>query len=82
MQDDFEANSLEGPDHELLAEDDLDGMMEASQVMDYNSDTSNDEPIDCEEGDDEKWEDEWSEGEPSQWVDDSDEPDNQPRSQK
>jgi len=83
MQDDFEADSLEGPDLELLAEDDLDGMMEASQAMDYDSDTSNDEPIDCEEEDDERWEDERSEeGEPSQQVDDSDEssePDAQPR---
>ena len=83
MQDDFEADTSEGPNPELLAEDDLDEMIEASQAMDYDSDTSNDEPIDCEEEDDERWEDERSEeGEPSQQVDDSDEssePDAQPR---
>jgi len=56
MQDNFEA-----PDPELLAEDDLDGMMEASQAMDYDYETSNDEPIDGEEEDDERWEDERSE---------------------
>ena len=66
MQDDFEADSSERPDPELLAEDDLGGMMEASKTMDYDSDTSNDDPIDYEE-EDERWEDERSEvDEPSQ----------------
>ena len=82
MQDDFEADSSERPDPELLAEDDLGGMMEASKTMDYDSDTSNDDPIDYEE-EDERWEDERSEvDEPSQQVDDRDErngPDDQPR---
>ena len=32
MQDDFEADSSERPDPELLAEDDLGGMMEASKT--------------------------------------------------
>ena len=31
--------------------------MEASQAMDYDSDTSDNEPIDCGEEDDEIWED-------------------------
>ena len=81
MQDNFEADSSERPNPELLAEDDLSGMMEASKTMDYDSDTSNDDPIDYEE-EDEMWEDERSEvDEPSQQVDDRDErnePDDQP----
>ena len=36
MQDNFEVDSLEGPDPELLAG----GMMEVSKTMDYDSDTS------------------------------------------
>ena len=82
MQDDFEADSSERPDPELLAADDLGGMMEASKTMDYDSDTSNDDPIDYEE-ENGRWEDERSEvDELSQQVDDRDErngPDDQPR---
>ena len=80
MQDDFEADTSERP-AELLAEDDLGGMMEASKTMDYDSDTSNDDPIDYEE-ENERWEDERSDvDELSQQVDDRDGrngPDDQP----
>ena len=56
--------------------------MEASKTMDYDSDTSNDDPINYEEEENKRWEDERSEvDEPSQQVDDRDErnePDDQP----
>src|SRR5258705_12177219 len=66
-QDDLEPDSSEEDDLDMLSQNDLDGITEANQAMEYDSDTSNDEPMDCEEDEDEGWGDEQpEEGEPSQ----------------
>lgn len=80
--DDLAPETSEEEDLDMLSQDDLDGIAEASKAMEYDSDTSNDEPTDCEEDEDERWEDEWSEeGEPSQVasVEGSSEPEDPPR---
>jgi hypothetical protein len=51
----------------MLSQNDLDGITEANQAIEYDSDTSNHEPMDCEEDEDGGWGDEQpEEGEPSQ----------------
>jgi hypothetical protein len=66
-QDDLEPNSSEEEDLDMLSQNDLDGITEANQAMEYDSDTSNDDPMDCEEDEDERWGDEQpQEGEQSQ----------------
>jgi len=66
-QDDLEPDSSEEEDLDMLSQNDLDGITEANQAMEYDSDTSNDEPMDCEGDEDEGWGDEQpEEGEPSQ----------------
>ena len=48
-QDDLELDSSEEEDLDMLSQNDLDGITEANQAMKYDSDTSNDEVMDCEE---------------------------------
>jgi hypothetical protein len=57
-QDDLEPDSSEEEDLDMLSQNDLDGITEANQAMEYDSDTSNDEPMDCEKDEDESWGDE------------------------
>jgi len=42
----------------MIAQNELDGLMEANWAMEYDSDTSNDEPMDCNRNEDVKWGDE------------------------
>ena len=54
-QDVLEPDSSEEEDLDMLSQNDLDGITEANQAMEYDSGTSNDEPMDCEENEDESW---------------------------
>ena len=54
-QDDLESDGSEREDLDVSSESDLDGMRGANQAMEYDSDTSNDDPINCEEDEDERW---------------------------
>ncbi len=56
---DLEPNNSEDEDSDTILPSNLDGATEANQAMEYESDTSNDEPMDCEEDEDGRWEDEW-----------------------
>ena len=52
-QDNLGPETSEGENLDMLAQDDLDGITEASKAMEYESDTSNDQSIDYEEDEDE-----------------------------
>src|ERR1700722_3203586 len=81
-QDDLEPDGSEREDLDMSSQNDLDGMREANRAMEYDSDTSNDEPMDCEGDGDERWGDEQpEEGELSsvEGAGGSSEPEDQPR---
>ena len=81
-QDDLEPDGSEREDLDMSSQSDLDGMREANQAMEYDSDTSNDEPMDCEGDEDERWGDEQPEEGELSWVEGtggSSEPEDQPR---
>lgn len=67
-QDDLEPDSLEREDLDMSSQNDLDGIREANRAMEYDSDTSNDEPMDCEGDEDERSEDEQPEEGELSWV--------------
>ena len=52
-------DSSEDEDEDTTLLSNLDGVTKANQAMEYESDTSNDEPMDCEGDENGRWEDEW-----------------------
>lgn len=81
-QDDLECDNPEEHHLDMEFEDGLDELPEANQAMEYDSDTSNDDPVDAENDDEDIWGSGWSdEREPSEEEAgrENSEPENQPR---